>query len=88
MNIGTELATSSEAVRQAVSAAFRRFAPYYLRIIEDLAACGLLKQEIGTDQLVTDLQDNMNAALVTSKIEKRPEAILGAAERAVRYLVA
>jgi len=86
VNIGTELATESEAIRCAVVAAFRRFAPYYQRIVEDLAASGALKQDIGTDQLVADLQDNMNAALVVSKMEKRPEAILDAAERAVRYL--
>lgn len=86
VNIGTELATASEAIRNAVVDAFRRFAPYYHRIVEDLATNGALKQNIGTDQLVSDLQDNMNAALVVSKIEKRPEAILEAGERAVRYL--
>ena len=86
VNIGTELATASDAIRHAVVAAFRRFAPYYRRIVEDLSAGGALKQDIGTDQLAADLQDNMNAALVVSKIENRPEAILEAAERAVRYL--
>ena len=86
VNIGTELATISEPIRLAVVAAFRRFAPYYRCIVEDLAASGALKQNIETDQLVADLQDNMNAALVASKIEKRPEAILETAERAVRYL--
>ena len=57
VNIGTQLATESEAIRCAVVAAFRRFAPYYQRIVEDLAASGALKQDIGTDQLVADLQD-------------------------------
>jgi len=51
VNIGTELATASDEIRNAVSVAFRRFLPYYQQIVEDLAAGGTLRQDIGTDRL-------------------------------------
>jgi len=86
VNIGTELATSSEEVRQAVLAAFATFAPYYRKIVEELLAKDRLPRNTDVHRLAKDLQDNMNAVMISSKIENRPEAILEGGERAVRYL--
>lgn len=83
--IGTKLATSSEGMRAAVTRAFADFAPCYRQIITDLKAEGSLTQDIGVDQLAADLQDNMTAAMVASKISNRRQAILDATERAVRH---
>ena len=70
VNIGVELATSSDDVREAVRSAFKRLAVYYRQIIDELRANGTLTQEGSTDELVSDLQDNMNAILVASKLNK------------------
>ncbi len=86
VEIGTELATSSEEVREAVLAAFATFAPYYRKIVEELKAQGRLRQDADVQQLTKDLQDLMNACMTASKIENRPEAILEGAKRAARYL--
>ncbi|WP_299138394.1 TetR/AcrR family transcriptional regulator [uncultured Tateyamaria sp.] len=87
VNIGVELAVSSDGVREAVNKAFAVFEGYYARIVEDLAASGKLVHDLPAAQLATDLQDNMNATLVTSKLTKSPQAILDGADRARRYLI-
>jgi TetR/AcrR family transcriptional repressor of nem operon len=88
VNIGVELATASDDVLKAVRDAFDRFAVYYRKIIEDLRAEGSLAQDGSTDELAGDLQDNMNATLVASKLEQNEDAILRGGERAIRYLTA
>ncbi|MFK8185133.1 MAG: TetR/AcrR family transcriptional regulator [Phormidesmis sp.] len=86
VNIGVELATSTDDVREAVQSAFATFERYYQRIIEDLRASGRLAYDLSTEQLAHDLQNNMNATLIDSKIQKRPEAILEGQARARRCL--
>lgn len=86
VNIGVELATSTETVRDAVLAAFARFRPYYKRIVADLRADGRLRAVGKDDALARDLQDNMNATLVDAKLERSPARIKAGGERAVRYL--
>lgn len=86
VNIGSELATTSEEVRQEVQKALNSFLPFYRSIIEELDKKGILKHKISIEELAKDLQDNMNAAMIDSKIQNRPEVILEAGERAVRYL--
>jgi TetR/AcrR family transcriptional repressor of nem operon len=86
VNIGVELSTTNDRVRHAVRAAFERFAFYYRSIIEDLRAEGALIQKGPAEELAGDLQDNMNACLVTSKLNQDADLILKAGERAVRYL--
>lgn len=86
VNIGVELSTASAPVRKAVQQAFARFEAYYVRIVDDLRASGALIHDTTSQELARDLQANMNATLVASKIEKRPEAILDGGKRAARYL--
>ena len=86
MNIGVELATTSDDVREAVQTAFARFEAYYRQIINDLRANGSLTQKGTTKSLAADLQANMTASLVASKLEQDADAILRGGERAVRYL--
>lgn len=86
VNIGMELASTNDEIREAVRAAFETFASYYLQIVMDLKKQGLLTNKQRPQQLAKDLQDNMNASMITSKIENRPQAILEGEERAVRYL--
>lgn len=87
VNIGMELAISSDRVRDAVNKAFSVFEGYYTKIVEDLLADGRLTHTVPTSQLAKDLQDNMNATLVASKLSKDPQTILDGAERAKRYLI-
>ncbi|SHH81010.1 TetR/AcrR family transcriptional regulator [Cognatishimia maritima] len=87
VNIGVELAVSSDGVCEAVNEAFAVFERYYALIVEDLAKDGRLKHDLPAPQLASDLQDNMNATLVTSKLTKNPQVILDGADRARRYLV-
>jgi len=86
VNIGVELSTTNDRVREAVRGAFERFACYYGQIIEELRAEGVLTQDGSNEQLSIDLQDNMNACLVASKLNQDADVILNAGERAVRYL--
>jgi len=88
VNIGVELATTSDDVRDAVRHAFDRFAVYYRQIIKDLHAEGSLTQKGATAELADDLQGNMTASLVASKLEHNEDAILRGGKRAVRYLTA
>lgn len=87
VNIGVELAVSSNGVCEAVNKAFAVFERYYAEIVEDLAKDGRLKHDLPAAQLASDLQDNMNATLVTSKLTKNPKVILYGADRAKRYLI-
>ncbi|MEH6545920.1 MAG: TetR/AcrR family transcriptional regulator [Sneathiella sp.] len=86
VNIGVELSTTNDQVREAVREAFKRFALYYKQIIEDLRVDGTLRASGTTDELAGDLQDNMNACLVTSKLNQNADVILKAGERAARYI--
>jgi hypothetical protein len=88
VNIGVELATTSDDVRDAVRHAFDRFAVYYRQIIKDLRAEGSLTQKGATAELADDLQGNMTASLVASKLEQDEDVILRGGKRAVRYLTA
>ena len=87
VNIGMELANSNGPVREAVKSAFETFVTYYVQIVGALKEQGVLVHDLPTEQLARDLQDNMNACLITAKIEVRPEAILEGGARAVRHLV-
>lgn len=88
VNIGVELATSSDKVRDAVNEAFGSFRPFYEQIIRDADDGNLQKDKAEIDRLVSTLVANMNACQVASKLERRPEAILEGADRAVKILEA
>lgn len=74
VNLGVELSTTSEPIRKAVDTAFASFRNYYAQIANNDA-------EIGASLMAT-----MNGALVASKIENRPAAILDGQKRALMLL--
>lgn len=80
LNIGVELATTSEAVRHAVNAALARFTGYFRRIAA--AAPGAL----GPDETARELMAVMNASLIASKLENDPAPILTGQARALRLI--
>jgi len=73
-NLGAELATENEAVRVKVCAAMERFGGYYRDILR--AHRGRRTAREAAD--VASLLRNMNGAMLASKLEHRPGAILDA----------
>lgn len=95
VNIGVEMATDNVLVREAVNETFRAFGEYYLRIVRDLDANrgGTNAGELVTPYLDEDLAvdfllSNMNGAMVASKLQNRPEAILDGFRTAQKILEA
>lgn len=87
VNIGVELATSSDIVRAAVNEAFASFRLFYEQIVGDFSRQnGGGRTAPERREVVSALLANMNACLVESKLERRPEAILDGGERALRIL--
>jgi len=86
VNIGVELATTSEDVRKAVIKGFGVFQGYYEQITSDYRAANDSNSTSLNKEIVSALLANMNACLVASKLEKRPEAILEGSVRAVNIL--
>lgn len=82
VNIGVEMATASEPIRMAVNAAFARFRPFYVAIVEDLKQAGALARDAGTETIADDLLANMNASLVAAKLQNDPEVIFEGLARA------
>ena len=93
VNIGVEMATDNILVREAVNEAFRAFGEYYLRIVRDLDAGragtdGGAAPYLDEDFAVDFLLSNMNGAMVASKLQNRPEAILDGFRTARKFLEA
>lgn len=88
VNIGVELATSSDHVREAVNEAFASFRTFYETIVEDFCRSSGDRKVTERQEIVSDLLANMNACLVASKLERRPDAILDGRDRALRILQA
>jgi len=86
VNLGMELATSSEAIRRAVARAFERFATYYAGLVPAINAARPGSARSEDRQIVAALVANMNGAQVAAKIENRPEAILEGQARALRIV--
>ncbi len=82
VNIGVELSTTSENVREAVNQGFASFRTFYETIVADFGNREADEQQ----EVVGALLANMNACLVASKLEIRPEAILDGSERALKIL--
>ena len=78
VNIGMELSGESEQIRTAVTAAFAKFGTYYRAIVRDARVNKAERAQQGVEATVAALIGNMNGAMVASKLEKRPEAILDA----------
>lgn len=83
VNIGVELSTSSERLRAAVNRAFSTYKRYFGRIVDDH---GRLPNGFDRDQTIAALMATMNSALVASKLENRPGAILDGRQRALHFL--
>ncbi len=93
VNIGVEMATDNVLVREAVNETFRVFGEYYLRIVRDLdaarastnaGAAPYLDEALAVDFLIS----NMNGAMVASKLQNRPEAVLDGFRTAQKFLEA
>lgn len=84
INIGSELATSSDAIRLAVKDAFAVFEKYYAQIIEDQWE----HNHPNKDDAAAALMATMNGCLIAAKIENRPEAVLDGQKRALHFLAA
>lgn len=86
VNLGVELSTSNEPIRNAVKDALDSFRAYYADIIEGHRFANGNTESIEMDDLVSSLIANMNGCLVQSKLENRPEAVLDGQARALRIL--
>jgi len=86
VNIGVELATSSEMVRKAVVKGFALFQKYYEQIADDYLSDRDDKSPSRRSEIVSALLANMNACLVASKLENRTDAILEGQARALKIL--
>ncbi len=89
VNIGVEMATDNAAVREAVNESFQALAEYYRRIVRDLAARGPGERVRAPEDeafAVDFLVSNMNGAMVASKLQNRPEAILDGFRGAQTFL--
>ncbi len=83
VNIGVELSTSSGRIRKTVGRALASFERYYGQIVD---AHGTLPNGFDRKETVSSLMANMNGALVASKLENRPGAILDGQRRALQFL--
>ena len=83
VNIGVELSTSSEVIRRSVEQAFASYKQYYRQIVD---AQGTLPSGFDRQDTIAALMANMNGALVASKLENRPGAILDGGRRALQLL--
>ena len=84
VNLGVELSTSVEEIRQAIAQVIAGFEKYYQRIIE--ADNEGKRHPIDAKSGAATLMTIMNGCLVASKIENRPQAILEGKQRAVDFL--
>ena len=73
-NLGAELAADNEAVRLKVCGAMERFGSYYRQILRGHRGGRSAKEAAD----VAALLRNMNGAMLASKLERRPGAILDA----------
>lgn len=78
VNIGVELATTSDDVRVSVSDAFTTFTGYFRQIADEHG----VPDGQTPDSVADTLMANMNGCLVASKLENRPEAVQDGFERA------
>ena len=86
VNLGVELATSSENVRDAVNGAFVTFQSYFAAIVEGHFKDNDGLTNVSKSELAATLMANMNSCLVESKMENNPDAILRGKARALRIL--
>lgn len=76
VNILSEMAVESPAIRDAVQAAFEGLKSYYRLIARDAKVIGYANRELDGDAVSSALIAIMNGAMISAKTENRPEAIL------------
>lgn len=76
VNILSEMAIDSPAIRDAVQSVFERLKPYYRLIARDAKVIGYANRELDGDSVSAALIAIMNGAMISAKTENRPEAIL------------
>jgi TetR/AcrR family transcriptional repressor of nem operon len=76
VNLATEMASESPAIRDAVKSVFERFKAYYLLIARDAKVVGYATRDLDGDATSSALVTIMNGAMVSAKTENRPDAIL------------
>jgi len=84
VNIAMELSLENDSLREQVADAIERFAGYYRTIVRSLPGRKLRKAEV--DARASALVGNMNGAMVASKYQGRPAAILEALPTALLIL--
>lgn len=78
VNMGNEMATDSELIRAQVETVFQRFAAYHQQIYLDAKAQGLTNANWPPEMIGRQLQNILNGAMTSSKINNQPQDILDA----------
>ena len=82
VNISSEMAANSPAIRDAVNAVFEGLRPYYRLIARDAKVIGYASRDRDGDQVAAALITIMQGAMVLAKTQNRPEVILESLETA------
>lgn len=78
MNMGNELATDSELIRQKVEYVYSEFHLYHQKIYEDAVNLGLTKAKWEPEVVARQLQGVLNGSMTSAKLRNRPEDITDA----------
>ena len=78
VNMGNEMATDSELIRQKVETIFADFCSYHQRIYQDAKSQGLTDIVVEPEFIARQLQGILHGGMVSAKVTNRPEDILDA----------
>ncbi len=78
MNMGNELATDSELIRQKVEYVYSELHRYHQKIYEDAKAMGLTDAIWDPEVVSRQLQGVLNSGMASAKLRNRPEDIIDA----------
>ncbi len=82
VNISSEMAADSPAIREAVNAVIEGLEPYYRLIARDAKVIGYASRDRDADQVTAALITIMQGAMVQAKTQNRPDVILESLETA------
>lgn len=86
MNIGSELATENDAIRDEVAQAWEEFYSYYEQIYNDSLKKGLTNKKITKTKVGPSLLSILNGAITNAKISNKPDALKDGLEIAKGFL--